>query len=564
MTSNQVLSLTSKDSKASLAPLAECYGEPLTNLEHNLWDLFANAAEAHPQHEAVVCLWQASPVTENHAPNRQGTTSIEGDQAINHQDPVPLRWSYSELRLRSESLAMWLQGQGCHAGMRLATVLWNSAEWTLCFWTAARLGMVFVPLDPRLMATDDAYLLDAADPAILVVQDSEEEASMQMHVPVALARIKLRISCSQRPSEGWTSLPPYPTTSTTSVSNDNLPSGETSGITTTTFDPDSPAVIVFTSGTTSTPKGCPQTARNIWAFTNDFDAETGRVERWLVHTPNSHVFAVQHALRAWRKGDAVVFPSRKFDVQATMRALVRERCTYMAAVPAIVKALLAQPDFPGKNALSLHYCALGSTLIGESDVRLCRDALGAKDAIQAFGMSEGGPITSWMRSDPLLREGYHDGAGKVLPGANMRICALNSRQPLARNQLGELHIGGAVVISGYLNGDDADKFYSDEIGKWVVTGDQGLIDDHGVLHITGRYKDIIIRGGENVAPVKIELVLSQIPGLHVSIVINQRSKYTDSLTRFDRPKLLVFQMKLLANFRSLLSLCRKAAPKLRC
>jgi acyl-CoA synthetase (AMP-forming)/AMP-acid ligase II len=522
----------------SQSTLAECYGDALLDLNRSLWELFADASEAYPNHDAVVSMWQRDYSVGYHprsdlvgnGPHSTTNADTELDHG-GHQDSTALRWSYLTLRQRSESLAMYLQKRGCRAGMPLVTILWNSAEWALCFWAAVRLGMVFVPLDPRLVASDAQYFLEVIKPTVLVAQGLEEEESIQKHAPELLASVNIKLSCSENPGSDWTSLPLLFNDSICHAVGQAHAPGDT-GADADSACPEnshiehgdslahSPAMIVFTSGTTSRPKGCHHTARNIWAQTHDYDPRPGQFERWLVHTPVSHMFAVNNSLRAWRKGDAVVFPSKTFNVQSTLRALIREKCTYMSAIPAIINAILAQPDFPGPDALSLRYVTLGSTLISKSDIVLCRDKLGSEDAIQCFGMSEGAPVISWLRPDPLLRDGFHPGVGKVLPGANMRICAPGERRPLGRNQLGELHIGGPSVITGYIGGVSADSFYSDHIGNWLVTGDQGLIDDDGVLHITGRYKDIIIRAGENIAPVKIENVLSEIPGVMVSNIVN--------------------------------------------
>lgn len=105
----------------------------------------------------------------------------------------------------------------------------------------------------------------------------------------------------------------------------------------------------------------------------------------------------------------------------------------------------------------------------------------------------------------------------------MRVCLPESREVVNRNVPGELHIGGTSVISGYLDGADQEAFYTDEYGSWLRTGDQATIDENGAVQILGRYKDLIIRGGENIAPVKIEECLGQAPGLYVSVSISTRT-----------------------------------------
>jgi len=121
----------------------------------------------------------------------------------------------------------------------------------------------------------------------------------------------------------------------------------------------------------------------------------------------------------------------------------------------------------------------------------------------------------WHKAD--LANSSYSGVGKALPGSKIKICAPVTQEVLNKNEVGELHIGGTSVINGYLDGVEQDSFYKDEHGIWLKTGDQACIDDNDVLRILGRYKDLIIRGGENISPAKIEQCLEKIPGLFVSI-----------------------------------------------
>ncbi|RSM01800.1 hypothetical protein CEP52_008371 [Fusarium oligoseptatum] len=240
--------------------------------------------------------------------------------------------------------------------------------------------------------------------------------------------------------------------------------------------------------------------------------------RWLVHTPVSHIFAINNSLRAWRWGGTAVFPSRTFNVDATLSALVREQCSVMSATPTLVKALMAHPSFPAVEKLDLRIVTIGGTFIGPEDIRLCRQGLGAKCAIQVYGMSEGAPVITWQRTDPDLVDGWHPGVGKVLPGAAARVCKPGTKEILPRLEIGELHIGGTSVNTKYLNKDNGSAMYQDETGSWLMTGDQARMDEKGVIYILGRYKDLIIRGGENIYPAKIEQKLQEIDGLQVQVV----------------------------------------------
>jgi acyl-CoA synthetase (AMP-forming)/AMP-acid ligase II len=190
----------------------------------------------------------------------------------------------------------------------------------------------------------------------------------------------------------------------------------------------------------------------------------------------------------------------------------------------LVQALLSHPEWDNeKESLALRYVSLSGTLIKGEDIKMCK-RLGSDTVMQAYGMSEGAPISSDKRVDPRLLSADYPGVGKVLAGARLRICELGSQTTLNRNVPGELHIGGTSVIAGYLNDANPESFYTDEYGSWLRTGDQALIDDNGVLQILGRYKDLIIRGGENISPAKIESHMGQIPGLLVSIHYPRNSR----------------------------------------
>jgi len=475
---------------------SETFGEIIEGLDKTLWQLFSSTAATHPESDALVSMWQHDLGAET------------GNQAIKY-----LRWSYGDLYRRSLTLANWLGDNGCHPGSRVAAFLWNSAEWSLFLWASARIGAVFVPLDPRSLNTDAEMLLEGANPTIIVVQDTEAAKTLSLK-PAQIEHL-VRIQCSGDPVPGWVQLNGILTNDFTALDEMSTPSPSRAS-------PADPALLIFTSGTTNAPKGCPHTHTSLVAQSHQYDPNQDPtiVDRWLVHTPVSHIFAVNNAIRAWRLGNAVVFPSKAFDVQATLQALVQEQCTFMSAVPTLVKGLLANPAFPGKEALNIKLVTIGGTVITPEDIGLCLDGLGAAHAVQAYGMSEGAPVISWLRTDPLLaaENGYHAGVGKALPGVNIRICAPGSRKPLARGEVGELHIGGPPVITEYLHGVEPETFYVDGAGSWLFTGDQARMDEDGVIYIMGRYKDLIIRGGENISPIKIETTIQELDGVLAQVV----------------------------------------------
>ncbi|KAF7560834.1 hypothetical protein G7046_g3320 [Stylonectria norvegica] len=488
--------------------MAEIHGEEPTDLGLKLWDLFAATAKTYPDREAIVSLWQPQTKFPSSSPE---CLNRPGNQAY-------LRWSYRDLKSKAERLADSLQQMGCRQNMYLVAVLWNSAEWGLFFWATAKLGMTFVPIDPNaLQDARDTILL--IQPQVVVVQDAAGATGLDVSW-LQLSHPYILVQCSGDGVAGWSMLHQISASSEQPPALNVTAGGEINGTEYQGNDRERVALVVFTSGTTGNPKGCRHTDRNLISQCCDFDPEPdpSTVFRWLVHTPVCHIFAVNNTLRAWRDGGAVVFPSKSFDVDSTLNALVQEQCSIMSATPTLVKALIAHPDFPSRQELNLRLITIGGTMIGPEDVRLCREALGAEHAIQAYGMSEGAPVVSWVRSDPLLVDGYHPGVGKVLPGSAIRICRPGSCEVLRQSEVGELHIGGSSVISSYFNGNTGDTVYSDKFGTWLATGDQAKIDENGIVYILGRYKDLIIRGGENIYPTRIETKLAEIPGLKAQVV----------------------------------------------
>ena len=486
----------------------------------------------------------------------------------------------------------------------MAAIFWNSAEWTLFLWAAARLGLVYAAADPRV-PEESSKALASLEPDIIVVQDHNAVVDINMTTSTSLCPL-LRIQCTQNALEGWLSLSnfsnwadpgnaiadhrliygsvqkdigvlsakvprknifgdkmsPQPrSTANSSSEAGSRPSSRTStersasaasqssngtsswgrpapkiaenptrltdvapsvllpSIALTSSDL---ALIVFTSGTTGTPKGCLHTNKNLMSQTEDYDPNVDKsiVERWLVHTPVSHIFAINNALRAWRYGGCVVFPSKSFDPDATLYALLHEQCTIMSATPTLARMLLSSPSYPPRERLNLNIVTIAATRITPEDTLLCTEGLGANYAIQAYGMCEGAPLVSWCRRDEMLCNGHHEGVGKALPGVTLRICRPGTKDILRTGEEGELHVSGSSVISAYLNPSIEDPFYDDDnMRRWFRTGDRANIDDLGVVRILGRYKELIIRGGENITPTVIEEALSSIPGVQVGLHI---------------------------------------------
>ena len=156
-----------------------------------------------------------------------------------------------------------------------------------------------------------------------------------------------------------------------------------------------------------------------------------------------------------------------------------------------------------------------------SDARACSEILRATAVTNAFGMTETSAVTQiYAWKEGACRDSEPFPVGRMAPGAKARICAPNSREPMKRGEIGELHLRGATIINGYIGGnDDNSRFYADGDGSWYIAGDRAIMASSGDIKALGRYKDIINRPGENMSPSIIERVLNQVVGVKSSQVV---------------------------------------------
>lgn len=232
------------------------------------------------------------------------------------------------------------------------------------------------------------------------------------------------------------------------------------------------------------------------------------------HLPIYHIAGlVSGGWNPLANGGAIVHPAPSFTAQSTVDAIRLEGVTFMVLVPSMIGLLINDPALPPADEIAIQNISLGASTILYTDVEKCYEYFGAKRVITSYGMTEGLMMTrGFLPREPT--EAAIKGIQRVAAGTRLKICAPNSNIPLPRGEPGEVHQGGASTIRGYI-GKESDAFYSDEEGSWCRTGDQAVMHADGGIQITGRYKDLIIRGGVNISPQAIEGVISRI--LHLEV-----------------------------------------------
>ena len=282
------------------------------------------------------------------------------------------------------------------------------------------------------------------------------------------------------------------------------------------------ANIQFTSGTTSAPKAACLTHRSILNNGKFIGDRMLLTENDIICCPPPlfHCFGcILGYMASATHGSAIVFPTEAFDPLATLKAVQEEKCTALYGVPTMFIAeleLLQNGTLPSAGFENLRTgIAAGSSIPAELMRKLHR-TLNLTELTICYGMTETSPVSAMTTTDDPLPKRI-DSVGKLLPHVEAKIISPTPPHTLLPiGQRGELAVSGYLVMKGYW--DDpartADVMIPDDTGKvWMHTGDEAEMDSEGYIKITGRIKDIIIRGGENIHPLEVENCLLAHPGV---------------------------------------------------
>jgi acyl-CoA synthetase (AMP-forming)/AMP-acid ligase II len=425
-----------------------------------------------------------------------------------------LEWTYDQLSNAAEALGSTL-GSLAAAPSAIATFFYPTADWALLFWTAAKMGAPFAPLDPKMLGREEdvRIVLDLLRPDVVLVHDDDAAALADEALSSIGFEPKLKImSFASRGSRvGWLCMldllrQPRQADGVESTLPENPLSGDRIGR------------ILFTGGSTGAPKACPHSILNLCAESEQYATlrDLGPASQTLIQSPCNHIMAYAGALLTWRAGGAVVLPGASFNARASLEAIEQYHVTYLPVHYSMSDALLADAAFHKHKVASVKYLQIGGALIGADLLARYHSEFADIKIFPFWGMTEGMYTTAnGLANTATLREGVL-AVGLVQPGGRVRVVDPDTGTVCRRGEVGELHIGGATVIKSYMHGASPASFYSDRYGQWFKSGDQGLIDELGQVHMMGRYKDVIKRGGENLYPQLAEHRLLSKTGIRVS------------------------------------------------
>lgn len=487
---------------------SELHGAPRAKNLPFMLDRWNEHAEKHADKIAVVAYHQRNDLYED----------VLGPSPTAPTSQV-LRWPFSRLRALTHRFASALMLMGVKNGTPIASFIDNGVEWPMWFWACLILGCPVVPFNPRHLSNHEeiSHMLRVSKARVLFVRDRHLAQNIEKDLPDIAKEIQLGIIIDpdryniELPSR-WMSLTDLlsvsdPDTATSPPKFDYRP------------DPNDITLIVYTSGTTSLPKGCPNKVGHIAGYGYTYRTRSGINPKSVscAVMPNNHMIGIVSGIVSLSEGATVVYPAPTFQAKETFKALIEEGVTHIPTVPTVVLAIAQLVEQSGTKPSTLQQLDCSGSAVTPDIMRMASHVIGAKNLGAIFGMSEGTPLRPFPETLESIIVGDHVRVGKVVDGAKLKICAPDSVEPLPRGTLGELHQSGQQLIDGYIGAKNQDGFYLDpKTGeRWFRTGDQALMDDEGNVSITGRYKDMIIRGGENISPAAIEKVINKNKGVHV-------------------------------------------------
>jgi fatty-acyl-CoA synthase len=456
--------------------------------------------------------------------NLDRTVSRFGDRTALVDVPSGRRWTYAELAADVDALALGLLDAGIAKGDRVGIWAPNCAEWTLTQYATAKIGAILVNINPAYRTSELEFVLNQSGTRMLVaarrLKTSDYAAMIDEVRPrcAALERVVLL------DSEDWDLL--FAVGHSASAA--DLEAIELSA--------DDPINIQYTSGTTGFPKGATLSHHNILNngyFVGELCNYTER-DSICIPVPFYHCFGmVMGNLAATSHGAAMVIPAPSFDPAATLAAVQAERCTSLYGVPTMFIAELAAPEFASFDLSSLRTGIMAGSPCPVEVMKQVIDRMGMTEVSICYGMTETSPVSTQTRVDDSVERRVAT-VGRVGPHLEVKVVDPATGRTVPRGEPGELCTRGYSVMLGYWAQPDKTAEVIDA-ARWMHTGDLAVMDDEGYLSITGRIKDMVIRGGENVYPREVEEFLYTHPDILDAQVIGvPDAKYGEELMAWIR------------------------------
>jgi fatty-acyl-CoA synthase len=451
-----------------------------------------------------------------------------------------VRLNYTEFAAKVRDVAKGLLALDIKPGEHVGIWATNLPEWTLLQFAAASIGAVTVTINPAYRSLELRYTLKQSDVVALFLTDefksSDYYAILEEACPEMTQADDGKLSCASFPRlRSAIALKPnapksYRAWDAMIEAGRKIDDSQLEAIDKRLRASDV-VNIQYTSGTTGSPKAAMLTHRNIlmnaWYVTEC--QNISERDRMCVPVPFYHCFGcVMGALGAVTRGAAMIVPAEHFSPMATLDTLEEERCTTLYGVPTMFVAMLEDASLKRRNLSSLRSGIMAGSPCPIEVMKKVLDDMGCREITIAYGQTETSPVVTQSRVDDPI-ELRVETVGRALPGIELKIVSTENGRTLPDNEQGEICARGHCTMQGYYNNPEATAAALDEQG-WVHTGDLGVRRPDGSFKITGRLKDMVIRGGENISPREIEEFLFTHPAISQAAVFGvPDAKYGEEL-----------------------------------
>ncbi len=422
---------------------------------------------------------------------------------------------YADLPGQTFSVCRSLIHFGIEAGDRVAIWAPNSARWVLAALGLQMAGAVLVPVNTRMKAREVAdILVRSGAKALFIVGDFLNMDYPQLIFQDCPESVGLKVLLSPRANKNNIGLVDWDRFIS---AGENVDSG-TAIERARSVKADDISDIMFTSGTTGSPKGvmsrhgaCTYAFRQ---FAQTLGLRPG--DRYLVVNPFFHAFGYKAGWLTSLIAGATIIPQSVFDADQVFQRIEEERINILPGPPTLYLSLLDHPRLSAADISSLRVAVTGASTIPPVLIERMRTELGIATVTTAYGLTECGGLATICSPDDDART-VATTSGRAIAGTEVAVLDPDGN-PLPANASGEICLRGFHVMGGYLDNPDATSEAIDDDG-WLHTGDVGVLDEQGYLKITDRLKDMFINGGFNCYPAEIEAILATHPGISQSAVI---------------------------------------------
>ncbi|EOD63386.1 AMP-binding protein [Amycolatopsis vancoresmycina] len=458
--------------------------------------------------------------------NFDRTVAAFGDRDALVDRAAGSRWTYRELAAEVDALALGLVARGIGKGDRVGIWSPNRAEWTFLQYATAKIGAILVNINPAYRSHELEYVLNQAGIRLLVASDAFKTSDY----PAMVDEVREKCAALEHVvilgGEDWQELL------------DAGRGGDRAQLAhlQAGLSADDPINIQYTSGTTGFPKGATLSHHNILNngyFVGELCNYT-EADKVCIPVPFYHCFGmVMGNLACTSHGACMVIPAPAFDPKATLEAVAAERCTSLYGVPTMFIAELNHPDFGEFDLSSLRTGIMAGSPCPVEVMKQVIDRMGMSEVSICYGMTETSPVSTQTRADDSIERRVST-VGRVGPHLEVKVVDPETGLTVPRGEPGELCTRGYSVMLGYWEQPDKTAEAIDA-ARWMHTGDLAVMDADSYLNITGRIKDMVIRGGENLYPREIEEFLYTHPDILDAQVIGvPDEKYGEELMAWIR------------------------------